>query len=344
MKVSRWTAASAVFAALMAFSLYGCYSFMRMPSTRSRNHVDLQYTQGAEYGYTALLKPSLLYDNRTEVSEGEPLYTKLVERLNVTLSYELTQEPAGMADVVLEYGATACLKGGDWSKTYPLKPRTAVNSSFADTYTVDVEEIEGIVETIGEETGTRAYSYTYEIRPRISLEASVGGEPVEQEFTPTLTIKFEGGKIGFEGLSSSKSGSVTHRETEAATWRLLGYPAEVMDMRVISLIASMPLALLLYIFIGHVLQERASRSFMERLSGDVRDKIIEASEPPERIERATVKVGSLEDLARVSEEAFKPIIHHGDVFYVLDGDIRYEFKMEVEADVEEEQHDQARGL
>jgi transposase len=31
--------------------------------------------------------------------------------------------------------------------------------------------------------------------------------------------------------------------------------------------------------------------------------------------------------AEAAEEAFKPILHHGDVFYVLDGDVRYEFRM-----------------
>ncbi len=43
----------------------------------------------------------------------------------------------------------------------------------------------------------------------------------------------------------------------------------------------------------------------------------------------------MEDLARVAEEAFKPIMHHKGVFYVLDGDVRYEFHMAAEGDVEE---------
>jgi hypothetical protein len=33
------------------------------------------------------------------------------------------------------------------------------------------------------------------------------------------------------------------------------------------------------------------------------------------------------------DRAFKPIIHNGDIVYVLDGDIRYEFRM---AEVDEE--------
>ena len=338
MKVSKWIAPSAILAVILTASLYGGYFFIRMPLTRYSNNVDLRYTQSADYSYTAFVKPSLLYDNRTEISEGEPLYIKLVEKLDVTLRYNLTQNPSPieMGDIELMYGASASLSGGDWAKTYHMTSMKKEAPAFTETYTLNITEIEGIVDTIGEETGARAYAYTYEIKPLISLDASAGNETIEQEFAPILMIKFEGGQIEFEGLSSTKSGSVIHLETEIATWSLLGYPVEVMDLRGFSIIASIPLSFLLYLSIGHVLSERASRSFMDRLSGDVRDKIVEAQEPPERIERSTMKVNSIEDLARIAEEAFKPIIHHDDVFYVLDGEVRYEFSMEAEPDVEEE--------
>ena len=151
MKVSRWKVASAIFAALMAFSLYGGYCFIQMPAKRSKNAVDLQYTQRAEYGYVALVKPSLLYDNRTEITAGEPLYLKLIEQLNITLQYELTQTPntVQMTDIKLKYESSATLSGGDWTKTYNLKPKRAATPSFADTYSLVIEEIEEIVNTIG---------------------------------------------------------------------------------------------------------------------------------------------------------------------------------------------------
>ena len=33
---------------------------------------------------------------------------------------------------------------------------------------------------------------------------------------------------------------------------------------------------------------------------------------------------ALGDIVRVLEETFKPIIHHDEVYYLLDGDVRYE--------------------
>ena len=99
-------------------------------------------------------------------------------------------------------------------------------------------------------------------------------------------------------------------------------------MKAASIIASISLAALLAASTRFTLRERASRPLLERLSGDIRDKIIEASEPPKTMKREIIRVGSIEDLAKVSEETFKPIIHHEDAFYILDGDTRYEFTME----------------
>jgi hypothetical protein len=309
-----------------------------MPLLSSKNNLDLSYVQSAEYVYTAHVKPSILYDNRSEVSEGESLYLNLIDRLDITLHYNLTQTPKNFAmnDMNLSYEASGTLSGGDWAKTYALKPNVNIYAVFSDTYSLEMKEIQGIVEAIGKETGVGGiFTYTYEIKPQIILQATAGGEYIAQEFTPTLTIKFNGGKIQIEGLSSTKAGSVTHLETEAATWGFLGFSAQVGAMKVASIIASISLVALLAVSMRFTLQERASRPHLERLSGDIREKIIEASEPPKTMKRGIIKVGSIEDLAKVAEEAFKPIMHHKGVFYVLDGDVRYEFHMAAEGDVEE---------
>jgi len=337
MKISKWIATSSVFAILLVISLYGCYTFISMPLTRSKNNVDLRYTQNAEYSYTAFVEPSLLYDNRTEIGKGEPLYTNLVKHIEITLKYELTQTPTPveMTGIEVRYEASATLSEGDWTKTYPLNSMRSNSCSFTETYTINMEEIEDIVETIGEETETRVYAYTYEITPRIRLDASAGNESIEQEFNPTLKIKFEGGKIEFEGLSSTKTGSATHHETEMVTYSFLGSLEEINYMRGITVMGIIAFSTMLFYSGRNALRERESRTFMERLSGDIKDRIVEAFEPPERIEKTTIQVSSLEHLARVAEEAFKPIMHHGGTFHVLDGDVRYEFRMEAESDVEE---------
>lgn len=76
-------------------------------------------------------------------------------------------------------------------------------------------------------------------------------------------------------------------------------------------------------------------SFTETIRKEQREKIIEAQEPlQKRVEEATIKVESIEDLVKASEETFKPIIHQTSkikkekrkrhTFYVLDADVKYE--------------------
>lgn len=332
MKVSRYAALVAVFSALLVVSLYGCYYFYGMPSKRTWNKVDLMYKQTADYTYRAIVKPSLLYDNRTEITEGEPLYTKLVEQLEITLHYELyeTPTPVEMRNLEISYDASATLSGGDWSKNYHLNSMTTSTPSFTRTYTIDMNQIEETIETIGEETETRIYTYTYELRPSITLETSVGSESIREEFIPELKLTFEGGQIEVEGLKKTKAGSITHPETEIATWNFLGWSLEVPAMRLVATITSISLLAALFPPLRYEFHERASRTFIDRLDGDIREKIIEASEPPAHIERVTIRVGSLEDLAKIADEAFKTIIHHEGLFIVLDSDVRYEYKKESE--------------
>lgn len=335
MKVNKWTAISAVLAALLSLSLYGYYVFNQMTPIHSTYVSDLQYTQTANYTYTALVKPSAIYENRTHISTGEPLYIKLVEQLNIKLEYKATLNPLGnFTDTKLEYDVSGVLSGGDWNKTYPLGSETLTVTTFIDTYTIEIDNIQERVETIGEETGSHAYGYTYAISPQITLEASAAGKHIQENFTPTLTIKFEGAQITFEGLNDNKDGTITHTETEKATWSLFGWDLTVFSMRVTSMIASLCITALLAVSLYFSFQKRALNTFLERMSGDVRDRIIEASELPKRMGQR-IRVNSLEDLAKVSEETFKPIIYHGDMFYVLDGDLSYEFTIEAEKDEQE---------
>ncbi len=326
--VSRWKIISVLFTVFLAVSLYGCYSFMGTPSTLTKNTVDLQYVQRADYSYTAQVKPSLLYDNRTQISEGEPLYHNLVEELEITLLYNFTQNPETfeMIDVTVNYEASATITGGSWSKTYHLKSSEVKPLTFTDTYTLNMDEIDEVVETIGEETGTRVYSYTYLIQPRIRLEGSAGGEKVTVEFNPALIVKFESGKVKFEGLENVKSDSITHYETEEVSVSFLAWSVPMGAVKTSSVLNIIAMSIVLAISIRFNLQERESRTPLEMLNGDVRDRIVEAIEPPEYIARVTIKVGSINDLAKISEETFKPIIHHDHIYHVLDRDVRYEFK------------------
>jgi hypothetical protein len=331
-----WKLVTLSSAILLIISAYATYRFYTTPATITSSVIDLRYQQEAHYTYTASVKPSITYDNKTQIDMSEPLYSKLVKEMVITLHYSLSavSNQTGLSDVVVSYEAKEVIDSGDWLKEYPLAPRI-VDRVFDETYILNIQEITRIVEDIGRETGVNAVTYTYEIQPKISLEASAGGKPVSQEFLPLLKINFRVGKITFEGLDNIKSDTLSHVETLPATWTFLIWHIEIGTMRIISIISLFLFLALLGVSVRFVIVERSSRPYLHTLDNELREKIVETTDPPDRRKRNVIGVASLEDLGKISDETFKPILHYGSIFYIIDGDVKYEFHMATEGDVEE---------
>jgi len=144
--------------------------------------------------------------------------------------------------------------------------------------------------------------------------------------------------LEFTGLSHTKPGSIGNHKTYEATWSLAGFTTTIKNMQYLSYA-------LILLFSGCLaftvwrMQKTPPPPFMETIKKEYRDKIIETKEPlTKKLEKTTIKVESMEDLVKASEEAFKPIIHEtttiqkGKVkrhtLYVLDADIKYELVVE----------------
>lgn len=331
--------ALAVLIILLAFSGYLTYFFHDKPLTRSRYVANCEYQQRADYNYAASIKPSMLYENRTTLLPGETAYRSLIKSLHVSLTYNFTSNPSP-ENIHVTYSVSAILEAeGQWSKQFVLTSEKTENTlEIKETYELNLAEIEGLIKTIEKETDTRASTYYYKIVPKIRLNASTAVESIIEEYTPTLQIKLAPITLEFTGLSHTKLGSIGDQETYETTWSFAGFTTTIKNMRYLSY------ALVLF-FSGCLMltawrmQKMPPLPFMDMIRKEYRDKIIEAKEPlTKKIEKATIKVESVEDLVKVSEETFKPIIHEtttvkkGKVkrhtLYVLDADVKYELVVE----------------
>jgi hypothetical protein len=99
---------------------------------------------------------------------------------------------------------------------------------------------------------------------------------------------------------------MNHIETSPSTWTLMGWHIEVSALRILSVVASISFLALLGISTRFMILEGSSRSFLHKLDGSFRDKIVETTELPEQIKGKVIGVGSIEDLAKVSDETLKP--------------------------------------
>lgn len=326
---------------LLAFSGYLIYFFHDKPLTRSRYVANCEYQQQADYNYAASIKPSVLYENRTTLLPGETAYRSLIKSLNISLTYNFTSNPSP-EHVEITYGVSAVLEAeGQWSKQFVLTSEKTQNTpDIKETYQLNLTEIEELIKTIEKETDTRASTYYYKIVPKIHLNSSINEVSIIEEYTPTLQIKLAPTILEFTGLSHTKPESIGNHETYENTWSSAGLTTTVRNMRYFSYALVLLFSGCLAFTVWRI-QKMPPPRFMDTIKKEYREKIIEATEPlTKQIQKATIKVNSIEDLAKVSGETFKPIIHEEKTttkqkqktkthtFYILDADIKYEYTTE----------------
>jgi len=114
-----------------------------------------------------------------------------------------------------------------------------------------------------------------------------------------------------------------------------GYPMSIVVFASLLVMLTACLALLLYQFI-----KSPPPPLMEKIRKDYGEKIVDSLGPSKRVGKVTIRVKSMKDLDKVSEETIRPIIHEESIIekeglkvkrhilYVLDDDVRYEFTFE----------------
>lgn len=152
-------------------------------------------------------------------------------------------------------------------------------------------------------------------------------------YTPQLTVTFKasadrGGYISLEGLEQAQSREikdvieVSHPEVE--NQRILSYVATT--LATVGLATSM---LIHYRVKRHEKKELVDVK-LSRVMREHRDVMVEALTSSPEV-HVTIEVRSLEDLVKVAEILAKPILKaiedEKQVFYVVDGSIKYQCKV-----------------
>lgn len=310
------------------------YSHSR-PERENRTQVLLSYQHRGNYGYVAHLKPNELYDNRLELSTGEgTIYLPLLEYLTLTFNYLFLSTEEG--NLSSSYRVEVVLSTPAWSKSYPWLENSVQASgktlAFSLGLVLDPSWVEERVKVISSETGVSARNYDVRVRTSVRTVAQTGRGRVDETFSPQLTLHFvrdpsKGEYLTAEGLEEKKEGVLTHSEI---LWR-----GEIGTLRRISYL------LLGFALVGTLLTGWAYFSIekpkkVEELVEPLRELVVELSEEPKVPEGGTtVRVGRMEDLAKIAEGLVKPILHvrlpspdgEEHLFLVMDGSVRYEHRV-----------------
>ncbi|MCL4271366.1 MAG: hypothetical protein KJZ72_17545, partial [Anaerolineales bacterium] len=202
-----------------------------------------------------------------------------------------------------------------WQRTIPLNADAGVaGNSYYTMATLDLCQVEAIVNLVEVETGLKQTAYTLEIVNDVSFIASAEGNPINDTFSQALTFKYD--KVHFyldvdsqaDPLRFSQPGLAGSSESEMNTLSVLNFAIPIWVLRLISL-TGFALSGLVLSALGMNLYRAASQSeeALTRLKyGSMLVDVYEQNLAPSS---TLIDVASLDDLARLAERHGTMILH-----------------------------------
>ena len=177
---------------VLIISLVGMIMAYTSPATIDHETSLLDYQHEGRFDYTAYLKPSHLFgpsSDRLATSYYYPV--ALVDTIDFTFSYE------PLVPNTSEVWVSAVLENpGIWSKEIELVPKSSYSGDVSIQFSLDIAEIDGIFDTIQQETGITSSSRS------LSIEAYV--RTGEDDLNHSLPIKISSTLIEINSALSNR--------------------------------------------------------------------------------------------------------------------------------------------
>jgi signal peptidase I len=290
----------------------------------------VSYQHEGNFYYSAAGAPGI-YDT-DKVRSGEPIFPKLTCYLNIGYSYNLSsaqvQEVSGSHQLI----ARVIDEKSGWQRTLPMTSENVFNgSTFLAMSTLDLCQVQALVDMVEQETGLHENTYTLEIVAHAAVAARIAGNTVNETFEPTLRLKFDdvhfyiasnGGEQDL--LKFSQSGLVESTELQPNTVSILGFRPTVQSLRMIGLGGLfLTLAVVLgagWIFLHGKQNDRDAviRLKYGGLLMDVQEYALTTTSP-------LVDVNTIDDLARLAERQNTMILHMTNSYLVQAQGITYRY-------------------
>ncbi|MBK9928023.1 MAG: signal peptidase I [Anaerolineales bacterium] len=214
------------------------FAFIR-PSTRPADMI--KYQQESHFSYSATGTP-VLYDSNV-VQSGEPVFPKLACFLNVDFTYSVSGDQLQGVSGAHQLVARVMDEQSGWQRTIPVNQPTAFSgNTFTSASIVDLCQVIALVNTLEQETGLRANTYTLEIIPQVKITANAAGTQITDSFDPKLVFRFD--DVHFflftpkgqdDPLNFSQQSSAQNPNVAASTISILGWEPTVSKVRTIAL-------------------------------------------------------------------------------------------------------------
>lgn len=320
-------------AALLAIgALLALVSFTR--SSTRLDTVPEAYAQQGRFDYSATVARNAVYPDGRVVT-GDPVFLKLVPRLRVAFDYELeSQLPVTGGGRI---GLVARLSDGrGWERRLDVAPERPFRGQRAAVAgSLDLRRVQTVIERMRDLTGSSQAAYSLTILPTVSVAGSVGGEPVETTFAPTLG--FDVGDLrlqpdvdvasgGVSPFAPRETGTGTHVVTNELSLGPLSLP--VRTARVFALLA-LGTGLLLGLLALGAFRRRYQCDEPDRIAARFGHLLLPVTSRPQDWARIT-EVADVESLVRLAQHYDRMILHlvEGDAhsYVVEEGTSVYRYR------------------
>lgn len=295
----------------LLFLVTGIYSFTRPLNLPAEN---ISYQQEGNFYYSATGTPGV-YDTDV-VRSGEPVFPKLTCFLNIGLTYNIIGNGIqGIAGKQTIYARVLDETSG-WQRTIPLTSESTfnTNSYFAMT-TLDLCQIESIVNLVEQETGLKQIAYTLEIVADTSFIASIGGNQISDSFSPKLVFKYDkvhfylaNGDTKTDPLFSTKAGLAGASGSDKNIISLFGFQIPIWVIRFISLIG-FAVSLIGLTTLGLNLYKTTSQNEQALIRLKYGGMLVDVYEQNLAPASSIIDVRTIDDLARLAEKRGTMILH-----------------------------------
>jgi signal peptidase I len=316
--------------AALAVAVAGLAAFSRGTTTELDRKVP--YRESGSFAYWAEVPPGVVYSDG-RVATGEPVFLRLVDKLQTRFEYRLLTDAAlnTSGRIVL----TAVISDADgWQRTVDLGPASHFEGDFASaTGTLDLQGVHKLITDVERATGVAHESYTVTLAPSVDLGGRLAGVGISDRFAPTLKLRLDRLTLTLDQSTSDRLAPVRTRWAQARVLRprafsALGTAIRVTALRRISVGAG--LALLVIFLVVAILRAKALRRGEPfRIEARYGHALVSVSASASEALGPLVDVATMEGLARLAEPGNRLILHSERLgahsYFVEDGGVVYRY-------------------
>ena len=252
--------------------ILGIVAFTRPTQITTTEMIPYEHT-GAFF-YTAKAVDDI-YDQET-VQPGEPLFRMLTDDFTIAFSYTLVSTDITAAQG--DYKMVAVISDANgWKRTLLLEPETSFDAtSFSASATVNLNQIQEIIDNLEKRTGYSRAFYTLSIKPIIHISGNLGAESFNDTFTPQLNFVMDDMMVKLNSgepdttptMKFSQINMLPHSIVVPNTIKIVSFEMSVLSARILSL-AGLLICVAALVFMGTRLQSGLLQTMLRLLAKSV---------------------------------------------------------------------------